>query len=99
MYLVGPDGQFLEYFGQNKKSSEISSSIASYMRKYKHGKWVKVHGLSTHLSVYFSLRALALLCEMFYLFEVNSSEAFPILLQPNTVSFVDLRCSFLYTEM
>ncbi|XP_056107707.1 protein SCO1 homolog, mitochondrial [Rhinichthys klamathensis goyatoka] len=38
MYLVGPDGQFLEYFGQNKKSSEISSSIASYMRKYKHGK-------------------------------------------------------------
>ncbi|XP_073689856.1 protein SCO1 homolog, mitochondrial-like [Garra rufa] len=38
MYLVGPDGQFLEYFGQNKKSSEISSSIASHMRKYKHGK-------------------------------------------------------------
>ncbi|XP_059413558.1 protein SCO1 homolog, mitochondrial [Carassius carassius] len=38
MYLVGPDGQFLEYFGQNKKSAEISSSIASHMRKYKHGK-------------------------------------------------------------
>ncbi|XP_057201520.1 protein SCO1 homolog, mitochondrial isoform X2 [Triplophysa rosa] len=35
MYLVGPDGQFLEYFGQNKKSSEISASIASHMRKYK----------------------------------------------------------------
>ncbi len=28
MYLVGSDGQFLEYFGQNKKSSEIASSIA-----------------------------------------------------------------------
>ncbi|XP_051573020.1 protein SCO1 homolog, mitochondrial [Myxocyprinus asiaticus] len=38
MYLVGPDGQFLEYFGQNKKSSEISASIASHMRMYKHGK-------------------------------------------------------------
>ncbi|XP_043091890.1 protein SCO1 homolog, mitochondrial-like isoform X3 [Puntigrus tetrazona] len=38
MYLVGPDGQFLEYFGQNKKSSEISSSIAAHMRKYKYGK-------------------------------------------------------------
>ncbi|XP_010890025.1 protein SCO1 homolog, mitochondrial [Esox lucius] len=35
MYLVGPDGQFKEYFGQNKKSAEISSSIASLMRKYK----------------------------------------------------------------
>ncbi len=41
MYLVGPDGQFQEYFGQNKKSSEIASSIASHMRKYKHGKWEK----------------------------------------------------------
>ncbi|KAL1277655.1 hypothetical protein QQF64_024328 [Cirrhinus molitorella] len=38
MHLVGPDGQFLEYFEQNKRSAEISSSIASHMRKYKHGK-------------------------------------------------------------
>ncbi|XP_006011481.1 protein SCO1 homolog, mitochondrial isoform X2 [Latimeria chalumnae] len=35
MYLIGPDGEFLEYYGQNKKVTEISSSIASYMRKYK----------------------------------------------------------------
>ncbi|KAJ7989464.1 hypothetical protein DPEC_G00304820 [Dallia pectoralis] len=35
MYLVGPDGEFKEYFGQNKKSAEISASIASVMRKYK----------------------------------------------------------------
>ncbi|KAL0993352.1 hypothetical protein UPYG_G00106500 [Umbra pygmaea] len=35
MYLVGPDGEFKEYFGQNKKSAEITSSIASHMRKYK----------------------------------------------------------------
>ncbi|XP_069021547.1 protein SCO1 homolog, mitochondrial [Embiotoca jacksoni] len=35
MYLVGPDGEFAEYFGQNKRSAEISASIASHMRKYK----------------------------------------------------------------
>lgn len=34
MYLVGPDGQFVDYYGQNKRSPEISSSIASHMRKY-----------------------------------------------------------------
>uniref|UniRef100_A0A3B4VMG2 Synthesis of cytochrome C oxidase 1 n=1 Tax=Seriola dumerili TaxID=41447 RepID=A0A3B4VMG2_SERDU len=38
MYLVGPDGEFMEYFGQNKRSAEISSSIAAHMRKYKKGK-------------------------------------------------------------
>ncbi|XP_067089606.1 protein SCO1 homolog, mitochondrial [Osmerus mordax] len=38
MYLVGPDGEFVEYFGQNKKSSEISGSVAAYMRKHKKGK-------------------------------------------------------------
>ncbi|KAG5279153.1 hypothetical protein AALO_G00074680 [Alosa alosa] len=38
MYLVGPDGDFVEYFGQNKKSGEISSSIASHMRKYRQNK-------------------------------------------------------------
>uniref|UniRef100_UPI00398E79F0 protein SCO1 homolog, mitochondrial n=1 Tax=Pristiophorus japonicus TaxID=55135 RepID=UPI00398E79F0 len=35
MYLIGPNGEFLEYYGQNKKSAEISGSIASYMRKFK----------------------------------------------------------------
>ncbi|CAL8284050.1 unnamed protein product [Boreogadus saida] len=38
MYLVGPDGDFLEYFGQNKTSTEITGSIAAYMRKHKKGK-------------------------------------------------------------
>ncbi|XP_047212492.1 protein SCO1 homolog, mitochondrial-like [Girardinichthys multiradiatus] len=37
MYLVGPDGQFVDYFGQNKRSVEIISSIAAHMRKYKKG--------------------------------------------------------------
>ncbi|XP_074511926.1 protein SCO1 homolog, mitochondrial [Sebastes fasciatus] len=38
MYLVGPDGEFAEYFGQNKRSVEISNTIASHMRKYKKAK-------------------------------------------------------------
>lgn len=38
MYLVGPDGEFVEYFGQNKRSVEITNSIAARMRKYKKGK-------------------------------------------------------------
>ncbi|XP_072328638.1 protein SCO1 homolog, mitochondrial-like [Scyliorhinus torazame] len=36
MYLVGPNGEFLEYYGQNKNNAEISSSIASRMRSFKH---------------------------------------------------------------
>ncbi|XP_038573084.1 protein SCO1 homolog, mitochondrial-like [Micropterus salmoides] len=38
MYLVGPDGEFVEYFGQNKRSVEITNSIAAHMRKYKKAK-------------------------------------------------------------
>lgn len=35
MYLLGPDGDFVDYYGQNKRSTEISASIAAHMRKYK----------------------------------------------------------------
>ncbi|XP_054615326.1 protein SCO1 homolog, mitochondrial isoform X2 [Dunckerocampus dactyliophorus] len=38
MYLVGPDGQFVDYFGQNKRNVEISNAIAAHMRKYKKEK-------------------------------------------------------------
>ncbi|XP_054907989.1 protein SCO1 homolog, mitochondrial [Poeciliopsis prolifica] len=38
MYLVGPDGEFVDYFGQNKRSAEISSAIAAHMRKYQNQK-------------------------------------------------------------
>ncbi|XP_017284007.1 protein SCO1 homolog, mitochondrial [Kryptolebias marmoratus] len=38
MYLVGPDGEFVDYYGQNKRSGEISGSIAAHMRKAKKGK-------------------------------------------------------------
>lgn len=35
MYLVGPDGEFLDYFGQNKKNAEIAGSIAAHMREHR----------------------------------------------------------------
>lgn len=35
MYLIGPDGQFLDYFGQNKKNAEIAGSIAAHMREHR----------------------------------------------------------------
>ncbi|XP_061567507.1 protein SCO1 homolog, mitochondrial [Cololabis saira] len=38
MYLVGPDGLFLEYFGQNKRSAEITGAIAAQMRKFRKEK-------------------------------------------------------------
>lgn len=38
MYLIGPDGEFLDYYGQNKKNTEISASIAAHMRKFKQNK-------------------------------------------------------------
>ncbi|XP_029456107.1 protein SCO1 homolog, mitochondrial isoform X2 [Rhinatrema bivittatum] len=34
MYLIGPDGKFVDYFGQNKKDSEICASIAAHMRQH-----------------------------------------------------------------
>uniref|UniRef100_A0A1A8FV01 SCO1 cytochrome c oxidase assembly protein n=1 Tax=Nothobranchius korthausae TaxID=1143690 RepID=A0A1A8FV01_9TELE len=38
MYLVGPHGEFVEFYGQNKRSVEIINSIAAQMRRYKKGK-------------------------------------------------------------
>lgn len=38
MYLVGPDGEFVDYFGQNKRNVEIVSTVAAHMRKYKKEK-------------------------------------------------------------
>ncbi|XP_010964290.2 protein SCO1 homolog, mitochondrial isoform X1 [Camelus bactrianus] len=35
MYLIGPDGEFLDYFGQNKKNAEIAGSIAARMREHR----------------------------------------------------------------
>lgn len=34
MYLINPDGEFVDYYGQNKNPGQISSSIALHMKKY-----------------------------------------------------------------
>ncbi|XP_066110686.1 protein SCO1 homolog, mitochondrial [Saccopteryx bilineata] len=35
MYLIGPDGEFLDYFGQNKRNAEIAGAIAAHMRQHR----------------------------------------------------------------
>lgn len=35
MYLIGLNGEFLDYFGQNKKNVEIVGLIVVYMREYR----------------------------------------------------------------
>lgn len=35
MYLVDPEGRFVEYYGQNKKAPDITGSIAAHLIKYK----------------------------------------------------------------
>ncbi|XP_071805799.1 protein SCO1 homolog, mitochondrial-like [Asterias amurensis] len=34
MYLMNPDGEFVDYFGQNKNDEQVAGGIASHMRKY-----------------------------------------------------------------
>ncbi|XP_071116244.1 protein SCO1 homolog, mitochondrial-like [Haliotis cracherodii] len=38
MYLVNPDGDFVDYYGQNKKFDEISTSIKLHMEKFSYLK-------------------------------------------------------------
>ena len=38
MYLVDPNGEFVDYFGQNKTAKEIESSTILHMTKFKINK-------------------------------------------------------------
>jgi protein SCO1 len=35
MYLVDPDGNFVDYYGQSKNADEIYASVMVHMTKYK----------------------------------------------------------------
>nr|DBA21879.1 TPA: hypothetical protein GDO54_012996 [Pyxicephalus adspersus] len=35
MYLLAPDGSFVDYYGQNKNSNDIAGSIALHMSKFQ----------------------------------------------------------------
>lgn len=41
MYLVNPDGEFIDYYGQLKNATDIANSIRLQMLKYKNmkSKW------------------------------------------------------------
>lgn len=34
MYLVDPDGQFVDYYGQTRNSTEIATSIRIHIARY-----------------------------------------------------------------
>lgn len=38
MYLINPEGNFVDYFGQNKKHEEMSTAIATLLLKYRPSK-------------------------------------------------------------
>ncbi|XP_064110783.1 protein SCO1 homolog, mitochondrial-like isoform X2 [Macrobrachium nipponense] len=35
IYLINPDGEFIDYYGQNKTAEEVTASICINMRKYE----------------------------------------------------------------
>lgn len=37
MYLVDPEGNFVDYFGQNKSAAEVATAIAIHMGTFEHG--------------------------------------------------------------
>jgi len=36
MYLIAPDGSFVNYYGQNRTAEEIVSNVVINMKKYQH---------------------------------------------------------------
>jgi len=41
MYLVDPEGNFVDYFGQNKKAAEVATAVAIHMGTYERAEKIK----------------------------------------------------------
>lgn len=41
MYLVDPEGNFVDYFGQNKKAGEVATAVAIHMGTYERAEKIK----------------------------------------------------------
>jgi protein SCO1 len=37
MYLIDPEGNFVDYFGQNKSAEEVATAAAIHMSTFKTG--------------------------------------------------------------
>jgi len=35
IYLMGPNGQLVDYYGQNRTTQEMTESLAQYLKNYK----------------------------------------------------------------
>jgi protein SCO1/2 len=38
MYLIDPEGNFVDYYGQNKTAEEIATASAIHMSSFKYGQ-------------------------------------------------------------
>lgn len=51
MYLVNPEGEFIDYFGQNKTADEIVEHILLHMFKFKQEKGTLLDSALDKISV------------------------------------------------
>lgn len=41
MYLVDPEGNFVDYFGQNKGAGEVATAVAIHMGTFERAEKIK----------------------------------------------------------
>ena len=48
MYLVDPNGNFVDYYGQNRTAQEMTAGIANHMIKHKTNKQMFMYDYKKH---------------------------------------------------